>query len=93
MKFIILSLFLIFFATGCNATGEYFAGTSTEVASCFKAEGSSTFMGQQSATAAGCKCQISPSAGLRVTEAAVSSDGSQCYMKVAADAPVALITE
>ncbi len=83
MKTLIFILFTLSLLTGCNSTGEYFAGSSTEVASCFTASGNSTFMGQSTADASGCKCQISPQAGLRVTEAAVSSDGSQCYMKVA----------
>jgi hypothetical protein len=83
---LLILLTFLFLLTGCaglGGTGDYFAGTSQEVASCFKASGSSTVMGQTSADASGCKCQISPQAGLRVTEAAVSSDGSQCYMKVA----------
>ena len=82
MKNLIYLTLAVLLLSGCNSTGDYFAGTSTEVASCFKAGGNWTFMGQSTAGASGCKCQISPQAGLRVTEAAVSSDGSQCFMKV-----------
>jgi hypothetical protein len=76
----LLMVLVLFLMSGCNATGEYFAGQSNEVASCFKADGSTTVFGQSNANAGGCKCTVSPEAGLRVTEAAVSADG-ECYMK------------
>jgi hypothetical protein len=76
-----LAALLIFALAGCTSAGSHFNTDSDEVASCFTASGSVTFAGQSSGATSGCKCQISPGAGLRVTEASVSSDGSQCYMK------------
>jgi len=82
-----LLLLTILAISACSSAGEYFAGSSTEVASCFNAEGSTTFAGQSNASTSGCKCQISPEAGVRVTEAAVSSDGTECYMKLVPQIP------
>jgi hypothetical protein len=82
MKYLVITA-VVLAISSCTSAGEYFAGSSTEVASCFNASGNATFAGQSNAATSGCKCQISPEAGLRVTEAAVSSDGTQCYMRVA----------
>lgn len=75
---------------GCSYFGQL-EGFDTdpdkqEVAACINGNARATIFGQNDAVASGCRCRISPSAGMRVTEAVVSTNG-ECSMRMVASQP------